>query len=85
MKDKMDLLLKYIVMAMIILFLIVIGVGFIMSLVLGTAMAWTYVASIGAAFFTGTDLIFYYIVFLTLIINLAFSNEVKKFVEQIKR
>lgn len=85
MKDKMDLLLKYIVMAMIILFLIIIGVGFIMSLVLGTAMAWTYVASIGATFFTGTDLIFYYIVFLTLIINLAFSNEVKKFVEQIKR
>lgn len=85
MKDKMDLLLKYIVMAMIILFLVVIGVGLIMSLVLGMAMAWTYVASIGAVFFTGTDLIFYYIVFLTLVINLAFSNEVKKFVEQIKR
>lgn len=85
MKDKMDLLLKYIVMAIIILFLVVIGVGLIMSLVLGMAMAWTYVASIGAAFFTGTDLIFYYIVFLILVINLAFSNEVKKFVEQIKR
>ena len=57
----------------------------IMFLVSSVAVLWTYFVSFGAAFFTGYNLIFYYVVFVILILELAFSSGVKHLVGQIKR